>query len=223
MNYSHPLLTTTAQKIIQEHKSTRKKAQALHNFVRDEIKFGFSKNFYNETAVETLKIKKGFCITKTMLFVALLHAAKIQARPVFVDITSTILDGIIDTGTSYVDHAYTEVFINDRWIKTDSYIVDKKLFLNALRKLNAENKLLGYGIHRDGSYEWDAINDSFSQYLKNDTYHSFSTKKPQLFLDTQSFYRDDKNPWNKFGFFQRLFFRVYSPVVNRRIREIREE
>jgi hypothetical protein len=61
-----------------------------------------------------------------------------------------LLNGLFDPGTPYVDHALTEIFLQGRWIKVDSYVVDKPLVIAATKKLADTQRKVGYGIHSEG-------------------------------------------------------------------------
>ena len=94
-------------------------AIAIHDYVRETILFGFNRKFYNLKASEVLESRIGFCNNKTTLFISMLRCAGIPARCVFVDINKQILAGIVDPRTDYVDHSYSEVFLNNKWIRVD--------------------------------------------------------------------------------------------------------
>src|SRR5688572_15440163 len=72
------------------------RAVRLHDFVRDEVLFGWLPSFDASTASQTLEAAIGFCNTKTPLFVAVLRAAGIPARMHFAGIDKRILRGLID-------------------------------------------------------------------------------------------------------------------------------
>ncbi len=61
-----------------------------------------------------------------------------------------------------ISHCYTEVNLNNKWIKVDSYVVDEELRNKALPILQKENKIEGYGVHVNGTGQWDGERDAFS-------------------------------------------------------------
>jgi transglutaminase-like putative cysteine protease len=142
--------------------------------------------------LDALTSKIGFCNTKSTLFVAMLRAAGIPAKQHFVNINAKILSGILNPGTEYVDHSYTQVFLNGAWLKVDSYIVDLKLANAARLKLQQENQLVGYGVHRNGVSTWDGTSDAFSQFLNDGSYKNLSTNDYGVFEDVDAFYRSGK-------------------------------
>ena len=72
----------------------RERAIRIHDFVRDEVRFGWAPAFYEMSASAVLTAGIGYCNTKSTLFVALLRAAGLPARQVFVDVSARILDGL---------------------------------------------------------------------------------------------------------------------------------
>lgn len=150
----HPSVRKFAAGTCAGATSDIEKAVRIHNAVRDEVKFGFLSGFYECKASETLAKRRGFCNTKSTLFTAALRSQNIPARIIFVDINTQILQHCISPPTPYVDHSYTEVYLEGSWVKTDSYIVDKPLFDSAKRLLEEDDAVIGYGVHRNGTVEW---------------------------------------------------------------------
>ncbi|MGL4441028.1 MAG: transglutaminase-like domain-containing protein, partial [Bosea sp. (in: a-proteobacteria)] len=183
----------------------RTKGLAAFAFVRDEVRFGFGSSFYDYSASQVLSSRIGYCNTKGTLFAALLRAMGVPARQVFVDIDAGILRGIIDPGTPFVDHSYVEAFLGGRWIATDAYIVDPALFRGAARRLAAEGQMLGYGLHNDGTVNWDARRGSFSQFVDNGAVR-LTSRRFGVFDDVGDFYIRAPNPWNRLGVVGRAAF-----------------
>ena len=114
IDHEHPEIRKLVRRLTANAADDRKRAVAIHDFVRDEIRFGFSGDFYDQRASAVLAGGRRFCNTKSTLFVALLRAAGIPARQRFVDIDADILHGLVDTGGAYVDHSYAEVYLPER-------------------------------------------------------------------------------------------------------------
>ena len=57
---------------------------------------------------------------------------------------------------------YTEVFLNSKWIKVDSYVLDDQFRNKAIPILLKEAKHEGNGAHINGTVLWDGKNDAFS-------------------------------------------------------------
>ncbi|MGL4404755.1 MAG: transglutaminase-like domain-containing protein, partial [Notoacmeibacter sp.] len=116
----HAKIVGLAQRLAPNELPKLEKVKRIFVFVRDEIKFGFGPRFYEHTASEVAEMRLGYCNTKGTLMVALLRAAGIPARQVFVDIDAQILRGIVDPGTLFVDHSYVELLLDDVWLATDA-------------------------------------------------------------------------------------------------------
>jgi transglutaminase-like putative cysteine protease len=202
----------------------KQKALAIFQFVRDDIRFGWTMNYHAMRASDVLRDGVGFSVTKCTLFVTLLRAAGIPARQVFVDISSQMLQGLDFYADEYIDHCYTEVYLGDKWIKVDSYIVDKQLYDGARRELVKSNYKMGYGLHGSGTCHWDGETDSFVQFVNDGSITDFTRKHWGPQVDAVSFYRDgtlgQRNNFSIFFPFTLIFYgfllRPNEIVVNMR-------
>jgi transglutaminase-like putative cysteine protease len=215
-------LVLQVNKIVAGAKDEVDKAVLIHDFVRDAVSFGWAGAFYDQKASEVLESKIGYCNTKSTLFVAMLRAAGIPAKQRFVNINAKILEGILNPGTEYVDHSYTEVYLRGSWFKVDSYIVDARLANAARRKLQKENRLLGYGVHRNGVSNWDGTSDAFSQFLNDGSYKNLSTRDYGVYEDIEAFYRSG-NGVNELNFGLKLIVRFFVIGANNRAEALRNE
>ena len=221
----HHEIVRLARELTRAGRDDRQKASRIHDFVRDEIRFGFRPAFYEMRASEVLDAGVGYCMTKGTLFVALLRAAGIPSRPRFVDLTSEILGGIVDPRTPYVDHAITEVWLGERWVRTDSYVVDMPLFLAARSRLVEESRRIGYGVHVHGTARWNGRCDAFSQFVNDGSSHGFTTRDHGVHSDAMAFYRDVPRTWNRRGLVLRTLGGLLFPMATRaadRIRRLEE-
>lgn len=169
----------------------RATAVRLHDFVRDEVRFGFTGAFYDMTAEQVLDARVGFCLTKATLFASLLHAAGIAARMHFVTIDAAILYGILEPGVPYVDHAFVEVDTGAGWVPTDSYIVDRRLWHGATAWVQRRGRRLGAGVHLDGTCEWDGHTPAFTQFVRTGR-ESLSDADHGVFADVDAFMRSGR-------------------------------
>ena len=201
-------------------RTDQEKAVALHNFVRDQIQFGFANSFWKQKASDVLVEKKGYCNTKSTLFVALLRSVNIPSRQIFVDISEEILSGFLTTGAPYVDHSYVEVYLSEKWIKTDSFILDTKLFNAAQDLLKKEKKSIGYGTVYGASKDWDGQTNSFSQFLLNESNPYLSKNIFGEYQDVSEFYNKQSQSHNG-SWLARLFFPFVKSTINSKIEKIR--
>ena len=221
IDLGHPMIQATASRLTDGLHSDREKAVAIHDFVRDEISYGFSSKYYDQKASEVLRKRRGFCNTKGTLFIALLRAAKIPARQHFVDISPEILSGILDPGTAWLDHSYTEVWLGGKWIAVDSYIVDPEMFYAALKRLREEDLHCGYGVHRYGSLTWDGRSDSFSQFVQGAGGSKIGNRDFGVHADARAFYAATAEASNRLSPEKRAFFPIASGSFNGRIGKLR--
>lgn len=188
MDFSNPRVVETAKRLTSHLHKDRDKALSVFKYVRDEIKYGWTSNFHKMRASEVLEARVGYSLTKATLFCALLRCVEIPARQVFVDISSKVFDGLSIEQGPYLDHCFSEVFIDGRWIKVDSYIVDYLLHYHARRRLCEEKLTTGFGIHVNGSIEWDGECDAFVQYVFDGTIGDISRNEWGVFADVGDFY-----------------------------------
>ena len=215
----HPEIIAAAERATAGARTDVERAARLHDLVRD-IPFGWAPAFDEQTASEVLACGIGFCNTKSTLFVALLRAVGIPARIHFVSISRRTLRGLITPPHAYVDHSYAEVMLDGRWIATDSYNVDAVMHRAAIARLRAENAQVGYGVHINGTCEWDGRSDRFSQFLDDGSVPDLSDADFGIHADIGAFYasgvgRNQPNPM------ARLAIRLLIIGANRRVRRLR--
>jgi hypothetical protein len=221
INTDHPSIKATSARLVAGKTTDREKAIAIHNFVRDQIAYEFGPKFYDHQASEVLRSGRGFCNPKGTLFIALLRAAGIPARQHFVEISPKILHGIVDPGTAWIDHSYTEVWLEGSWVSVDSYIVDPALFAGARRHLDEDGRELGYGIHRHGNLVWDGRSANFSQYVSGPARRAIANRDFGVHEDVRSFYENTPDASNRMNVQMRTFFRFATTTLNARIRQLR--
>jgi hypothetical protein len=217
----HPRIVQLAQDITRSAPSRVAAAVLIHNWVRDEIAFGIPGGFYDTAATETLDAKVGYCNTKVTLFQALLRAASIPARIRMMDLSAQVLNGLLNPGTAYVDHAIAEVFLEGRWIKVDSYVTDRPLVAVARKKLSLSSEKAGFGIHLYGNSHWDGVSDNFIQCLNDGSIQNYVLKDHGIFTDVADFYQQSQQPRNRKTLLSSLGLRLGSSYVNRQIQNIR--
>jgi transglutaminase-like putative cysteine protease len=223
IDVAHPSIQSAAARITRGKATDREKAVAIHNFVRDQIAYGFGPKFYDHKASEVLRSRRGFCNPKGTLFIALLRASGIPARQHFVEISGGILHGIVSSRTEWLDHSYTEVWLDGHWILVDSYIVDPPLFAGAQKRLRAEDRAFGYAVHRAGSLTWDGRGSNFSQLVRGHGREPISNRDFGVHPDVQTFYAATPSASNRMDSQMRAFFRLATGPLNGRLHELRAE
>lgn len=221
LDSDHSTIVEVVERITTGASDEVERAVRIHDFVRDEVAFGWVPAFDAQTASETLASRIGFCNTKTPLFVTLLRASGIPARVHFAGIDSHILDGMIDPRDRYIDHAYAEVFLDGKWLKVDSHIVDLPLYRAAMAKLRASGKKIGFGVHVNGSATWDGRSDSFAQFLDDGSSPSFSDADFGVHADVPAFYASGRARTPRNQIFRRVILRMLLWFGNRKVRALR--
>ncbi len=183
-----PAVREAARRIVGDAASPRERAVRIHDFVRDEIRFGWTRGFYRLRASEVLEAGVGYCNTKSTLFVALLRAAGIPARQHFVQISREILYGLVERPGPFVDHSFSEVFLDGVWVRVDSYVVDRPLEEAARARLQREGRRLGYGLHLGGTTHWDGRSDAFSQLADDGSVADLVGRDYGVHRDTKALY-----------------------------------
>ena len=189
-----PQIDALAEHLVSGRHNARERAVALHDFVRDEIRFGFTPHFYAMSAADVLAARIGYGQTKATLFIALLRAVGIEARQQFVDFDAAVWRGLLDLHTPFVDHSYTEVRLGGAWIPTDSYVVDMPLFRAAQAALRTRNTACGFGIIATGYAQWDGRSPAFAQFPVDAP--SMSRHRWGVFNDVAAFYEATPEAWN---------------------------
>jgi transglutaminase-like putative cysteine protease len=157
------------ERVVVGSASDRENAIALHDHVRDQVKFGFNRYFDAAPPAYTLSCGYGHCNPKSRLLVALFRALGLESYQHFVVIPKEILRGAIPISRYWLiprelSHSYVEVNLDGTWYALDSYIVDIPLLRGAKARLEAEGRARGYGVRADSTNQWDGQRDAFSQF-----------------------------------------------------------
>ena len=162
-----------AARLTRRLESEAARARRIHDFVRDDVAFGFTPQLDAATPEQTLAAGIGHTIPKTALFVALLRALGLRAYPHFVTIDRDLLRGVFPNGLHRllpweIPHAYAEVEVAGEWWTVDSYALDAPLWRAAMHRLASEGELIGYGAHGYGTCEWGGVGNAFAQLVTRD-------------------------------------------------------
>lgn len=191
----------------------RERAVKLHDRVRDQIRFGWTSNFANETPEETDAARTGFCITKGALLVRDLRANGIPARLIFAEIDARVLSGLIDPGTPWLDHAFVEADLADGTLAFDSHVVDAPLFTAARARLIQEGLTFGYGVHAEGTTAFGGYSQFVPGVVRGEIWGPFET--------VAEFQSRAPRVWNRLPWIGRLAFGFFADAANARADELR--
>lgn len=129
---SNRSLKEVCKTIFSAELSDKENAIALYLYVRDSIKYdpyALTPNKSCFIASEVLKEGKGYCVSKAVLYVALLRSVNVPARLGFSDVVNHLSSKkLLDQmGTNiFYYHGYVEVFLNGHWVKATPAF-DRKL------------------------------------------------------------------------------------------------
>jgi transglutaminase-like putative cysteine protease len=221
LQLEHPKIRLTAQRLTQLRATPREKALACFQFVRS-LPFGCSADGTGTSALAVLRSGRGDCHTKSTLMLALLRSLGIPSRMRFVTMKPDFLYGIADLGEQPIEHAYTEVLLDDQWLALDSYVVDPRLAVAAKARLKIERRTLGYGMHSQGTIQWDGRSSAFAQFTLDDP-DSMPLHDWGAFDDPYLFYSSVAYVRGRLGLGARLKWLVGAQLVNRRVNAIRAE
>lgn len=117
------LIKEKAQELVKDQQEVPNKAKYLFYFVRDEIKYNLyvpsdKPEYY--IASRILQESEGFCVQKAVLLTALSRAVGIPARLHIAAIRNNLVPDKLKQfmgGNLFPTHGYSELYIEERWIK----------------------------------------------------------------------------------------------------------
>ena len=118
-----PLVRAYADRIVADEEDPRERAVRLFYAVRDGLRYNpysVSPERQAYRASHILGQKEGFCIPKAILLAAACRAIGVPARLRFADVRNHLTSPQLrrHMGTDvFVFHGYTELFLDDRWLK----------------------------------------------------------------------------------------------------------
>lgn len=124
MDFDHPEVIRFAEDTCTGIKGKTEKAIRLYYAVRDGIRYnpydvGNSGIAFKASSV--LKKKSGYCVVKAVLLAAVARYHGIPARLGFADVrnhlTTKRLQEAMEGSDLFVYHGYTEMLLNDKWVK----------------------------------------------------------------------------------------------------------
>lgn len=195
--------------IIDNTSTEKEKAVLIHNFVRDKIRFGFTRLLDFCSPEDTLRYGYGTAISKGILMMAMLKECEINSQMHFITVDKKLFDGVFPEPVTlfvpqHLTHGYLEINIDGKYCKVDSYTVEKSLFEKLRQKLSLEEKQVGYGISLKGSIDWNGTTDSLLQ-----------SNAPDIFLDDHGSFQDPYIYFKEYDSYKHKFFSLqYADMVN---------
>jgi hypothetical protein len=218
-------VSEVVERVVLMTDTEREKAIALHDYVRDNVKFGFNKYFDAAQPDYTLACGIGHCNSKGSLMVSLFLAAGLESYLHFVVIPKDILIDAFPPSRRWMlpaelSHAYVEVKVEDNWCEIDSFTIDTPLLKAAKARLAKEGRSLGYSTRIDATNVWDGHNNAFSQFEQGMLVEDHGRVD-----DLGAYFRERKYRNQMFGMrfntISKLMGYFYLPSINTHIERIR--
>lgn len=220
LDLDDPKLRLRAYALTQLAKNEREKALAIYGFVkRMPLVRGFK--LRTRTARQVLEAGRGDSSDKATLLVAMLRAAGLPARIRWVMVRGEILRGLV-RGAPSAPRPLVEIWLNERWICSDTYIFDAAYMSAARRRLKESGWEWGYGIHIAGAMMWNGRDDAYVG--------GFPSGEDPMILDDLGAYHDpldfatSRASRGRPGRIALLLqVNVFAPMVKRGMRRLRED
>jgi hypothetical protein len=152
-------LRLKAHSLTQLCRTEREKILAIYAHVK-RITFAKPVKLRLHTAHDLLRVKKADAEDKATLLIALLRAAGLPARLCYIELHGDILRGLT-TGIASAGRPVVQVWHEEQWRSTDTYIFDAHYVAAARARLHEQDWHWGYGVHRDGHTLWDGFADGY--------------------------------------------------------------
>ncbi len=217
----HPTITNLVSRLTYGNKTRSEVVESLFVYVRDQVRFGFPRVWDEVKASETIYYGVGYCNTKATLMVALCRAAGIPARLHFGLIDIRIMRGILPRIVfpflpKVGGHSWTEVQLNDDWKPIDSYINDKPFYQNALDRLQASGRSLGYSISLESGKSSCEFNFGEQGFV-----HMGAVREDHgTWEDASDYFATDKYP--RFAAWQKALLPIILLMANRNVTRLRQ-
>ncbi|QEL56311.1 transglutaminase domain-containing protein [Chromobacterium paludis] len=141
---------------------------ALHDFVRERVRFGFTSGFETVTPQATLALGRGHCNAQADLLCALLREAGFEAALRFVALDKRVLRHAVPLPVwlclpDQLFHAVTRLRLDGAWRHVDSYIFQRAAFERQRGSLAQSGLAQGYGLGAQARCDWHGRQDAYAQ------------------------------------------------------------
>jgi len=220
LDLEDPKLRLRARSLTQLSKSEREKALAIYAFVK-RIPFAKPFKMRLNTAREVLDAGRGDAPDKATLLVALLRIARLPARIRYVSLRGEILRGLT-TAVSQAARPVLEVWLQGRWLRTDTYIFDAAYMAAARQRLKDQGWEWGYGIHVGGAMLWDGQSSSFVGGFPTES-DPMRVEDLGVYQDPLAFVSSKAYRANHPRLARAVHWNVLAPGMERAIRDLRQD
>jgi hypothetical protein len=158
LDLEDPRLVIRSTALTQLSSNDRAKTLAIYEFVK-RLPYRRPFKMSHRRAREVLDSGWGDGPDKATLMVALLRLAGVPARLRMVRMDGRILRGLVDRLDS-ISWPFVEVWLDGRWIRTDTYIFDGAYMAAARQALRKSGQRYGFGVYVDSQPLWTALDDA---------------------------------------------------------------
>jgi hypothetical protein len=220
LDLEDPKLRLRAHALTQLSKTDREKALAIYGFVK-RLPFHKPMKMRLRTAREVIEAGRGDADDKSTVFVALLRAIDIPARIRYIELRGEILRGLT-SGIASAARPVVEVWLNDQWMKTDTYVFDAAYMAAARQRLKDANWDWGYGIHREGHMIWTGSSNAWLGGMPTEV-DPMVIKEMGVFNDPLELLASPAWRMSYPRIARAVQWNVLAPMMERVVRELREE
>jgi len=213
-------LRLRARALTQLCQTEREKALAIYGFVK-RIPYARPLKLRLRTARQVIDARRGDAADKATLLIALMRSAGIPARLRYVELRGEVLRGLT-SNVSSAGRAVAEIWLNDGWMRTDTYIFDAVYMAAARRRLKQHGWDQGYGIHRDGDAIWGAAGEAFLS--------GVAPEQDPMVMSDLGVYSDplelvSSRAWRAFHrpIVRAFQWNMLAPLMDKVVRELRKE
>lgn len=208
-----PKLRLKALSLTQHAASPVDKALAVHRWLSD-MPYSGGPGTRIMTARDALDLGTGDCYGKGALFVALLRAARVPARLRFVQLRGDIVHGWLWLIPSHVNHCVAEVWIADRWVRTDTFVYDAPYLRAAKEALSLSGREVGFGICMSGADFWSGYTDAYATFIPDDP-ASMPLRDLGVYDDPIQFVATGPRPGEQFAWMQHFRWALRARRITR--------
>jgi hypothetical protein len=215
-----PKLRLRVRALTQLCKTEREKALAIYGYVR-RLPLTRRIKVHVRTAREVYDAGHGDAPEKATLLVAMLRMAGVPARIRFVTLSGEILRGI----TSRIREAgrpLVEVWLQDQWLRTDTYIYDAECMGAARQRLKELGWEWGYGIHVSGAMVWNGYESAFLGGVPTEC-DLMVVREAGVYHDPLQYFSSNAFGSLRFRIGRMLQWNLLAPLFDRALRRLRQQ
>lgn len=215
-----PKLRLRVRSLTQLCPNRREKALALYGFVK-RLPLARRIKLHVRTAREVYDAGKGDAPEKSTLLVAMLRIAGIPARIRYVTLSGEILRGV--TGNlREADRPLVEIWLHDRWLRTDTYIFDAECMAAARQRLKDLGWEWGFGIHVGGAMVFDGHESAYLGGVPTEC-DLMVVRELGLVRDELDYRARNRYATLHSSMWRTLHWNLLAPLVDRAWRKLRQQ